>query len=108
MSPNGTPFAASAARCSGSAGQGFGADVADAAVGAGIAPGPAPCVVEHPKFVADAELSDQLGRIVGGAAEGGGGGQAARHRFGIMGSDDPAGESDVGEVLAEGVKIRVG
>ena len=37
-----------------------------------------------------------------------GGHQKAKQRLGIMRGDDPAGEGDVGQVLAESVKIGVG
>jgi hypothetical protein len=41
-------------------------------------------------------------------AKGGGGNQMPQHRLGVMGGDHPAGEGDVGEVLAEGMEVGVG
>ena len=74
----------------------------------GIAPGPAGAVVEHPELISGFELGDRLGAFSGLLVERRARDEVAEQRLGIMRGDYTAGERDVGQVLAEGVELRVG
>src|SRR5690348_14268141 len=78
-------------------------NIADAPVLAGIAPGPAETVVEHREMLARGELLDDLGILLRCDAKSGRPSYDAVDRIGIMGSDDPADQGDVGQVFAIGV-----
>ena len=82
--------------------------VSDAAILAGIAPRPAEAVVEHRERVAGLELGKGLGLVARSRAKDFGAGHRALERLGVVGSDDPVGECDVGKVAPVGVAGRVG
>ncbi len=69
MSPNGTPFGASAAKCEKLVVEKIRTDVADTAVRSAIAPGPAAGVVEQFERVAWLQPADQFGVRGGRTAE---------------------------------------
>ena len=77
------------------------------AVGA-IAPGPAAAVVQNSKFVAHIELNDLIGVVGWLRQKRCCGNKVAEQRLGIVGGDYPAGEADIGQVLAVGVGRRIG
>src|SRR5213595_1922178 len=83
-------------------------DVADSAVLTGIAPRPAEAVIEHVEPLAGRKLADRLRLRRGAASKRAREGNLALDRLGVMGSDHPAGESDIGEILAIGVELRIG
>ena len=109
-SPNGTRSAARAARCDAPGrADGVPGDIADAALLAGVAPGPAEAVVEHRERLAGLELERALRPRPTARREA----SVARdhrpiERLGIMRGDHPVGERDVGEVVAIGVEGGVG
>ena len=75
---------------------------------AGVTPGPAERAVEHVELGAGLEVRDRLGALVPAGEQRRGFREVAQQRRGVMRGDHPAGERDVGEVLAIGVGGGVG
>ena len=106
MLPNGMRSAALAERCRLNA-DGLAPNVANATVRS-ITPCPAAAEVENTKFVADFQNADRVGTIIRFGQERRHCYDVARQRLRIMRGYDLAGERGVSEVLAIGVRGRIG
>ncbi len=74
---------------------------------AAVTPGPIAGDVQHGELLAGGELGQRLAVIGAGAAQGGGGREAAGQGTGVMGGDQLAGQRDIGDVLAIGMDARI-